>query len=163
MDQFRLNWEGPFKVSELRRKIFDQGIGELFKDCDNFWMSWQGVYAFLDKNSRVLYIGSATKGTGYALRWRIRKHLKGETDFSRRLKGNTMNIDDLQLIAAPDQKEDLSYEDILKIEGILIREMNPPGNSDDVVEVVNYGSFKPALPERVQAGLSGYLKAGPTK
>jgi len=32
-----------------------------------------------------------------------------------------------------------------------------PGNSEDW-EVFNDGSFRPALPERVRAGLSGYLK-----
>jgi hypothetical protein len=59
----------------------------------------------------------SNKERGFALRKRIREHLKGSTDFSVRLKKNNMNIDDLQLIAAPDDKEKFSYKDILKIAG----------------------------------------------
>jgi len=69
-----------------------------------------------------------------------------------------LQIDDLQLIAAPDDKEKFSYKDILTIEGIITRELNPPGNSEDLKEVINDGSVRAALPERIRAGLSGYLK-----
>jgi hypothetical protein len=160
MDQFQLNWVGPFKVSELKKKTLEESISKVPP-----WMTWQGIYIFLDQNFHVLYVGSATKGSGYALRSRIREHLRegAQTSFSRQLKKNNMNIDDLQLIAASDTKEEFTYKDILKIEGIITREMNPPGNSDDVGEIVNYGSFKPALPERIQTGLSGYLKTRLTK
>jgi hypothetical protein len=153
MERFHLNWVGPFNVSELRKTIFEEKISKA-----PWWMTWQGIYIFLDQSHIVLYVGSATKGRGFALRKRIREHLRGSKDFSVRLKKNNLNIDDLQLIAAPDDKEKFSYKDILKIEGIITRELNPPGNSEDLMEVVNDGSFKPALPERIRAGLSSYLK-----
>lgn len=153
MNQVQLDWEGPFNVSELKKKFFEERISDLLKDPTYYWMTWPGIYAFLNQNHQVLYIGSATKSRGNALRTRIREHLKGDTKFSFRLRKNNVNMDDLQLIVAPVMKDEVRI-DILKMERILSFEMNPPGNSDDLV-IVNCGNFNP-LPQRIRAGISKY-------
>lgn len=154
MVEIKLNWEGPFKISDIRKKFLEERLNDVIKDPSYYWITWPGIYVFIDEYFRPLYVGSATKNCTNPLRTRIREHLKGLTKFYERLKKSGLDLNDQwQLIVAPFTDDEL-LGNILKIEHALTCNLNPPGNFDDL-EIVNLGKCE-SIPSKFKVGFLRY-------
>ena len=154
MVEIKLNWEGPFKISEIRKKFLEERLKNVINDPNYYWITWPGIYIFIDEKTRPLYVGSATKDCTNPLRARIREHLKGSTKFVSALREKGLDLDDgWQLIVAPFVNNE-PFTDILKIERVLTHILVPHGNFEDFA-ILNFGRCKP-IPAEIKVGLSWY-------
>ena len=140
MDEFALQWEGPFTGSELRENIIGVHPADLLKDPKYSCLYWPGVYAFYSEK-RILYVGQANKSLGAPLRWRLKQHVNNETTFSQRLIKNSIEIDELSIIVAPFKEYDNRLEKISVIESALMCPCKPPGHFDENLRITNLGNI----------------------
>lgn len=149
MDEITLQWEGPFTGLELRQNIIGAHPDDLLKKPKYSCLISPGVYVFYDKR-RILYVGQANKSKGSPLRGRLKEHVNNETAFSKRLRKNNIEVNDLSVIVAPfNEKPDYRLEKISLIENVIMCPCKPPGHLDGNLRIINLGSHGP-LPNVIE-------------
>jgi len=141
MEQFTLNWEGPFKFHEPVPPFLNAAVGLYLLEC----------------NSRIFYVGKAETQGGFR---RAKDHLRGYMDSTGKCvfeKANVKNKDEINIWIGWIEEEKLAPL-ISDAEKLLIYDRDPPCNKTNrekyeghPLHIINKGDYPKNLPSEIKS------------